>query len=91
MHQLKAKHIKCAGLTPNEVSELVKKNKEKRLIDMDTTLQGKKITKDVIDLLGNANFLSFPKHRMVQSMLIVNFVGILCFPKSMTSANTWAQ
>ena len=42
MHQLKAKHIKCAGLTPNEVSELVKKNKEKRLIDMDTTLQGKK-------------------------------------------------
>ena len=42
MHQLKAKHIKCAGLTLNEVSELVKKNKEKRLIDMDTTLQGKK-------------------------------------------------
>ena len=45
MHQQKAKyHIKCAGLTPNEVSELVKKNKEKGLKDMDTP-QGKKFYK----------------------------------------------
>jgi len=41
MHQQKAKHIKRAGLTPDEVSELVKKNKEKGLMDMDTP-QGKK-------------------------------------------------
>merc|ERR1712223_1813188 len=40
MHQQKAKHIKRAGLTPDEVSELVKKNKEKGLMDMDTP-QGK--------------------------------------------------
>ena len=39
MHQLKAKHIKCAGLTPDEVSELVKKNKKKGLMDMDTPLE----------------------------------------------------
>ena len=39
MHQQKAKHIKRAGLTPDEVSELVKKKKE---IDAETPM-GKKL------------------------------------------------
>ena len=41
MHQQKAKHIKRAGLTPDEVSELVKKNKENNLLEADTPM-GKK-------------------------------------------------
>ena len=50
MHQLKAKHIKFAGLTRGEVLEFVKKNKEKDLMDnMDTTtLLGKKIYKSEV-------------------------------------------
>ena len=50
MHQLKAKHIKFAGLTRDEVLEFVKKNKEKDLMDnMDTTtLLGKKIYKSEV-------------------------------------------
>ena len=43
MHQQKAKHIKRAGLTPDEVSELVKKTKEKKDLDQETDASGKKL------------------------------------------------
>ena len=42
MHQQKAKHIKRAGLTPDEVSELVKKTKEKKDVE-ETDASGKKL------------------------------------------------